>query len=453
MNNPNFYAQAEANQGKFRHHPPTAAVIRPLQTIEGTEQSIRVDANQTLRGPHRRSQQLNDYVSWLQQQSVEQINQADQIAGYEQEQAQLQAQQQRQPQQGTSSDAKTGGWTFSSASKMVFGTKSDLDIPTSDAPGNRRDATQMEKPPRKQPPKSKPIIEFVTSRRIEKTIDRLDSPHATSGSGRVPAPKMAASDYPVADIQVDADLGRILQKLETNEQNPVVSPVENDLSNDWLSDSSTNHSSARTSVPDEPVPTVADHPTSNVRDFFSPPPGRKKIFPAEFMHVDSVIDDQMNHTLSNQTATENLSKQEIIETVSKAIAAVLTDQNESVIERKVRERFEELQRELKIQTETSLAQPSGLESPRPIETKQVMNPKNEPSAVPTPAVDTTKFAKTLDAPPVQTNLPKSGSSKVPVEIAAWDVNDFRWPTISTQMITVGSKAIEALYRSLEPSSR
>ena len=47
-------------------------VIRPMQPLEGTAQQVRVDAPQSIQGPHRRIERLEEYVSWLQQQSLQQ---------------------------------------------------------------------------------------------------------------------------------------------------------------------------------------------------------------------------------------------------------------------------------------------------------------------------------------------------------------------------------------------
>jgi len=451
MKHSNFTSQSDANREQRRPNSSRAAVIRPLQAIEGSEQSFRMDADQDVRGPHLRSQQLNDFVSWLQKQSVEQLNQQETEPEFTSPFNHSSTSDTPGSQIGRSDENQKWSFTPSQSGDLVFGSKTNLRVPT---------VSQVENQPKKS---SKPIIEFVSVKRVDspdRSKTRIDQPHAKLDGNRVPAPKLPASHY-----HVDADLQRILRKLDSTEGASVDQATTADLDPPWIDQQVPQKSFSSDRSSSQNTPTLVDQLnqlTSEPRRH-SPQTThaseRKKVLPAEFlqgsgMSFNSVIDTEMSQAISANPAGETLSKQEIIETVSKAIASVLTNQSESVIEKKVRERFDQLQQELRSQgvagQTAPLQQTTPPASPSPILTAT----KPTPSPKAAQPVDTTLFAKTLGegvAPPPQsgsTHFTTGHSKKIPVEVAAWDVNDFRWPTISTQMITVGAKAIDSLYRSL-----
>jgi Mrp family chromosome partitioning ATPase len=152
-------------------------------------------------------------------------------------------------------------------------------------------------------------------------------------------------------------------------------------------------------------------------------PPRRKVQPAEFTQP-----YPENHfetppaTSPSAHPLEGLTKREIIQTISSAIISVLTDQAEPLIDAKVKQHLKDLQLELVAESE-----PVWESSINPSEPVYPYSPPEDQNA------------STFGAPPQFRK-----KSDIPMNIAAWDVGEFRWPLISDQMIKVGADSIQAL---------
>jgi Mrp family chromosome partitioning ATPase len=463
MKEPNFSSQTDSQTDRQREpnrqNNPRAAVIRPLRAVDGSSHSD--DAEQASQRPQLQTQQLNEYVRWLQKQAVENLNQIElqpkpssrSNPNPDLEQGETSTGPQT-AKANTSEKTNREQWTFihTQAADVILGSKSQLGFQTTVNPA---------KPPVAPTAATRPILELVSpdqTDRAERPKFRVDPPHVQLGDNRAPAPKQPATGY-----QVDADLLRILKKLDTVNQ-PSSDSSRPDTSR-WSQDPMAANAE-RIAGKNQPI--VFQPSPADSHDEFRPieldPAARRvgQVAPLEFLRNsdsgwNSVIDRQMSQTISEAPAAEQLSKREIIETVSKAIASVLTDQSEAVIEKKVRERLDQLQKEWSsqhhfAQTPTPPAPPashpiSGWES----ETNTGSPATPQSSRTPGGSGPQPQSSNSCQIPSTAGNSQPRSSEKptgIPVEVAAWDVNDFRWPTISTQMITIGAKAIDALYRSL-----
>ena len=183
--------------------------------------------------------------------------------------------------------------------------------------------------------------------------------------------------------------------------------------------------------------------------------------------------------------------QSFISAVSKAIAAVITEMPEPVFEQRVREHFEtdahmeaaqsvfeaqqldQAKREQFDSLEDDQPVPVGSNHYFGIESKETDEAVDFTSLQETfetePKSDepesTAQESEKLFIPPPLVSMPTqaeeadgvvSGSSKeIPSGIAAWDVEDFRWPAVTNQMIVSGSQAIdqlaESVFEMLSPS--
>jgi Mrp family chromosome partitioning ATPase len=118
-----------------------------------------------------------------------------------------------------------------------------------------------------------------------------------------------------------------------------------------------------------------------------------------------------------------------IATVSKAIAAVLTEAPEKEFEQKVRNHFSS---ELHARSLSILANKK--KSRQTVSTEEA------------PVLATEIEAELVEPAAVAQEILRDAQKEVPTNIAAWDVEDFRWPDLSNQMIVSGGEAMAGLYQ-------
>ena len=226
----------------------------------------------------------------------------------------------------------------------------------------------------------------------------------------------------INDRQLEADLNRVLKKLESAEVRT------NELGQQIVNRGAAAHS---------PAAGMVDTPAHA-----NPP--RRKVAPAEFMQpypdLNSPVDTGSGVDSLQQFP---LSREEIIQTISSAIASVLTDQADSMIESKVKQQLNDLKRE--ILPESAGGGQSNSFEPT---TEPTFNSQIQESVV--------QFEPRFDAPETSHDArqrQRGSETEIPIAVAAWDVEDFQWPAISDQMVTVGGKAIEALSATVKKTLR
>lgn len=143
-----------------------------------------------------------------------------------------------------------------------------------------------------------------------------------------------------------------------------------------------------------------------------------------------VFDSDAEKIPVQQSNVENVNSDDIIRTVSQAIAAVLTEQSEISIEQKLRKQLEKSMHE------------AALAALPPEDAQEVMATAAEPDETLTA---TESIHSQSPAPHFQEEVT---SHEIPMAIAAWDVEDFRWPSVTNQMIVSGSNAIAQLANSV-----
>ncbi|MFK7768277.1 MAG: tyrosine-protein kinase family protein [Mariniblastus sp.] len=129
--------------------------------------------------------------------------------------------------------------------------------------------------------------------------------------------------------------------------------------------------------------------------------------------------------------------EQFIKTVSQAIASVLTETPEPAFEQKIREHFETELHARAIQTlapwpedkEVDRMDRASLESLQEVSGKPVLTMQTE-------------------AEKVAREILSDVQKEIPATVAAWDVEDFRWPAVTNQMIVSGGTAIDHLTRSV-----
>ena len=130
-----------------------------------------------------------------------------------------------------------------------------------------------------------------------------------------------------------------------------------------------------------------------------------------------------------------------ISAVSKAIASVLTDRDEPELEQKVRDHFETELYARSIQALVDLQESESAEQQEEVEAiesaiENVINESNQP-----------QIAVQSEVDKVASQIIHDSKNEIPVSIAAWDVEDFRWPEVTNQMIVSGAGAIDQLAQS------
>lgn len=149
----------------------------------------------------------------------------------------------------------------------------------------------------------------------------------------------------------------------------------------------------------------------------------------------------------------------LIETVSKAIASVLIDKSSLEIEQKIQTRPGS-----GYQTPAPVAElpKSGMQPDQQVTTPEpasaieelvsdlelVLGSEPGPPAIESaPAESAPAIIMTSDAEDIAAEISSETAKEIPTSVAAWDVEDFRWPTITNQMIISGGEAIDQLAHS------
>ncbi len=365
-----------------------AAVIRPVRHLGKQDRTVLIDSSQaaTVPQPHTRSHQLEDYVTWLKQQAASQKNREK-------------ASESNPGQAATSNHGE--------ASKQV--TSAPRPTTSTQQSSNRSSADQA----------TSNDPEFTV-----RTFQRVDSGHESPG-----APSLAAYEF-----KTTADLQRIEAKLAER-------PTE--------------------------------MPRSSTNDALETPSDAAADSLAEIRDATPIIDVKSNAFNRADIAHTNLTNHprenadDLIATISKAIATVLTDQSEDQVEQKIR-----LQLEGTSHHEALAALPAKVISKI---IQEVADSNNIPYAtdktevatvaelVSSPDIEATADVATDDrasdvneASPLEqatsvvessdqlTNEEQDTARTVPADVAAWDVEDFRWPAVTNHMIATGSQAISHL---------
>ncbi len=143
------------------------------------------------------------------------------------------------------------------------------------------------------------------------------------------------------------------------------------------------------------------------------------------------------------TSARQVNTDEIIRTVAQAIASVLTDQSEPEIQQKIRQQIAKTTHEAALAalpTEDAEAIAADIAAFDEAEQPQESNRTETPSP---------HFQKPVVAEEVVSGEAIGQSNQeIPTTIAAWDVEDFRWPAVTNQMIVAGSEAISELASSV-----
>lgn len=138
-----------------------------------------------------------------------------------------------------------------------------------------------------------------------------------------------------------------------------------------------------------------------------------------------------------------------VATISKAIASVLTDAPELEFEQKVKDLFES---ELHARSsELSLLEsPAEWVSPSPLEAPKASAAGRQDSGSSQPLDSGSSLPVGETNPEFErgtTEVMTSARMEIPTSVAAWDVEDFRWPVVTNQMIVAGSEALDQLCQS------
>ena len=170
--------------------PPVAAVIRLKRPLAGTDRDVRLDAAepQKVRSPHMRTDQLNSYVSWLQQQ---------------------------QPVAGIPKAPRTKTRLVNNPVELPQVTLASQPTPPTDStaptPSTANAPSTAEAPT--VPIESTQSGEHQSRGYSTERFQRVDQAHADAGSTHAaPTPNISASDF-----KFEADLARILNKLNMPE--------------------------------------------------------------------------------------------------------------------------------------------------------------------------------------------------------------------------------------------
>jgi Mrp family chromosome partitioning ATPase len=239
-------------------------------------------------------------------------------------------------------------------------------------------------------------------------IVRVDAAHAAPHS-----PSLPANQY-----KIDPDIARItamIEKAETEYNARAASITRVEPINQAESDKRVESTIAADSMLNETIVTASGLSGETTTELVSP-------------------FDNASTNLRPTVAplpVEPLSKvdtDEIIKTVSEAIASVLTDQSTIEIEGKIRSQLDE-------STNALDALPIVVAEQIRQEVEGVSGDEGNSSAA-NSEVSPTSQVDEIDS--------SSQDQAIPTSIAAWDVVDFRWPQVTNHMVTSGSEAIGGL---------
>lgn len=211
--------------------------------------------------------------------------------------------------------------------------------------------------------------------------------------------------------------------------------------------------------------TVKEKPSSKpILRFDGPQPG-PSVLPVAHVafDVEDGLDEAQEQQLRKPLTDEET--ENFVNTISRAIASVLTDQPEAAFEQKIRSRLEsellanaEAQEQIKEDSlidELEVSSEEQHSNPSPVaDTVSEIEARTEEEKT----EDELKLAPLMDEPfktyestlyeqhmkQLEESVVK-GPKEIPTDVAAWDVEDFRWPTVSNQMIVSCGEAVERLY--------
>lgn len=361
-----------------------AAVVRPVPRDSGLEGSLRMDAGSAKPGtPHIRSNQLEDYVNWLR----EKID-TDRID-------ELKRQGRSAPADDQSESIRTG-------------------IPL---------ATTVEH-------HSEPAIENVAVSMANPATETVETVHSHHVS-------YADSDSFFSSIATDESGSEPPQPSNLNQA--AVPPA--DLPKPTL----------------QPPKPVRGYSTKLFERIDSAHPEiimpTHVSFPVESpLAVESSYDDasETEPIIESITAEDSES---LVSSVSKAIASVLTDQADPALDSKSQTHFESDIHASFIETivsRSSVVPADQMPKPTTISFQQV-----ETVTAPTQMPTNIDEGYLTGSGPTPIETPERDSAKwaasagttvadIPTSVAAWDVEDFRWPAVTNRMIISGGEAIEQL---------
>jgi Mrp family chromosome partitioning ATPase len=151
------------------------------------------------------------------------------------------------------------------------------------------------------------------------------------------------------------------------------------------------------------------------------------------------------------------SQSELIDKIAKAIASVLTETSEQIIDQKLGD-----QNAMKIATAKQVsieeANQQSVQLASDVSSETASIPNEEISNVEVDKLDRATLAELVHAGGKPVAEMESEAAKitseileqldVPTSVAAWDVEDFRWPVITNRMIVSGGEALDQLSRSV-----
>ena len=332
------------------------------------------------------------------------------------------------------------------------------------------------------------LSDYVTWLREKIEADEANSKQEaqSQAQSQVPAPKAKQNFSPTREVTdgifstiTDTDLVQVLDDRNVSAKTPRgVRFEEIALGYAKLNDPPVSETVQRID-PAHPVESPAPSELS-----------RKAMFPYSEMF-------DLSNASEESGAVEGGDTQAFINAVSKAIASVITEMPEPVFEQRVREHFktethssaaqeiaeakrlDELKREELESAESDEATPAGsnyyfgIEDPNQPEASGITQPAHFESLEetfdiqPEPTSDEPVVAQLASATPlvsmpttaekVANKILSKTSKEIPTGVAAWDVEDFRWPVVTNQMIVSGGQAIDHLAESvfglLSPSSQ
>jgi Mrp family chromosome partitioning ATPase len=142
-----------------------------------------------------------------------------------------------------------------------------------------------------------------------------------------------------------------------------------------------------------------------------------------------------------------LEKEELLATISSAIASVLSEVPAEQLKEKLSKTIptEPAPEKLAALEEIPTALPADELRLQPAEPRPVLTPHLTFPVTTAPTSVDAPVAQSVPAETASTSIATEvGSNEIPSTIAAWDVNSFRWPAVTEQILTHGSAAIDEL---------
>lgn len=160
----------------------------------------------------------------------------------------------------------------------------------------------------------------------------------------------------------------------------------------------------------------------------------------------SESDPELTNANSESTLVDQLDSEVLVKAVSQAIAAVMTDKVDADFEDKIRNYFESEIHARTVHSGAATSEKQLVESrqdtvaERDDETESLTKVDQEP-------VEATIVEVQTEAEQIATGILHDAKREIPTSVAAWDVEEFRWPVVSNQMIVSGGEAVDRLFQS------